>query len=375
MRLFLAPVGHGNIQISIAQGISFDRLRPLVGETGLAKLRAVYGTSECVYCWGMPLGSRRTFECMTTGDTILFQELLNADFAHPGSRGAFDEEITDCEITDFALPFQEHEYIIPSQEQRSGYFTHRGTVILKAESASFASKMWRQASSNHLIYFINGVVKTRISQRSLYRLLGYKVEGLLLGTRRVEKGRLEAFAKNTGSVVESLNLIDELKGYVEEQVTSKSGRRPAPTSSDWLLPLLQNIDILQRDGRHQERAHEDLVRQFLELLGLRIHDEIIFRQGYIDVCIRQNGKIILVVEVKRDWNLSRRSVQALRQAYGYAQEKGVAHVAITNGVYYAFFNRNKGLDYESNFECEFHLTDFPRPEPSIVTRIRNRDFL
>jgi predicted type IV restriction endonuclease len=46
----------------------------------------------------------------------------------------------------------------------------------------------------------------------------------------------------------------------------------------------------------------------------------------------------------------------VRQAYNYAGENGIRFVVVTNGDYYALFDRLNGLSYDANFVGEFSIS-------------------
>jgi len=98
-----------------------------------------------------------------------------------------------------------------------------------------------------------------------------------------------------------------------------------------------------------------LVENFFKLLGFEPTDEIKYQIGHIDVLIH-TADLHVVIEVKKDWHLNRSRTDVIKQAYGYALQQGAAIVMITNGDYYAIFDRRKGLSYDDNFMSEFTLT-------------------
>ena len=61
-------------------------------------------------------------------------------------------------------------------------------------------------------------------------------------------------------------------------------------------------------------------------------------------------------EVKRDWDLTHEDTDTVRQAFNYALESGARYVIITNGDYYAFYDRTHGLSYCAHFVGEFRLS-------------------
>lgn len=134
--------------------------------------------------------------------------------------------------------------------------------------------------------------------------------------------------------------------------------------------LIKNIQKLKGNKEHYERAHESLVEEFMTLLGYEKFTDIKYRRGRIDVCISVENKDLILFEVKPDWNLNYQTNQnVISQAYNYASEQGFRYVGITNGDYYAIFDRLKGLSYESNFVGEFVLTKLQREDLKIINKI------
>ena len=134
--------------------------------------------------------------------------------------------------------------------------------------------------------------------------------------------------------------------------------------------LIQHINVLRTHNDHYERAHESLVEEFMVLLGYAKFSDIKYRQGRIDVCISVDGRPLILFEVKNDWKLNYQThQQVLRQSYNYALEQGIRYVGITNGDYYAIFDRLKGMSYETNFIGEFVLTRLQKEDIRVINRI------
>lgn len=92
----------------------------------------------------------------------------------------------------------------------------------------------------------------------------------------------------------------------------------------------------------------------------------------MDVSIWDGKNPLLVVEVKPDWGLTQyKDPRAIQQAYNYALNHGVRYVAITNGDYYALFDRLKGLSYSSNCIAEFSITALEEDLTAINRMKRN----
>ena len=145
---------------------------------------------------------------------------------------------------------------------------------------------------------------------------------------------------------------------------------PKYVRPEWLLSVIQAVETLRADPDHQERAHESLAEDFFCALGYSKHQDIKYRQGRVDITIGIRDQPYLLVEVKRDWNLSIQSKGAIQQIYGYALEQGVRYVVVTNGDVYLLFDRLKGLAYDSNLLGEFQLTALDEGDLQTINRLK-----
>jgi predicted type IV restriction endonuclease len=89
----------------------------------------------------------------------------------------------------------------------------------------------------------------------------------------------------------------------------------------------------------------------------------------------EGNNLLVIVEVKKDWNLSiYNSSGYVQQAYGYALDQGARWVVLTNGDYYAVYDRFKGLSTSTNLIGEFRLTALTEEDEAIIKRM-SRDRL
>jgi hypothetical protein len=140
--------------------------------------------------------------------------------------------------------------------------------------------------------------------------------------------------------------------------------------------VIKNIQKLMGAKEHYERAHESLVEEFMILLGYDKFTDIRYQKGRIDVCISVEDRDLILFEVKPDWGLNYQKHQhVLLQAYNYALEQGFRFVGITNGDYYAIFDRLKGLTYETNFIGEFVLSKLQSDDLKIINNIRKKELM
>lgn len=169
-------------------------------------------------------------------------------------------------------------------------------------------------------------------------------------------------------------LLDSLPSYVARLLVKPPEGVTAPATHlrpDWLETVLQSIEILKRDTQHQERAHESLVEDFLYALGYKKHENILYRQGRLDITLRVNGSSVALLEVKRAWDLNiHTGLGAVRQAYNYALTHGIRHVVVTNGDTYLIFDRLKGLTYEANQVAQFQLSSLEEDDLQAIDALR-----
>lgn len=96
----------------------------------------------------------------------------------------------------------------------------------------------------------------------------------------------------------------------------------------------------------------------------------------MDISIWHGKNPLVVVEVKRDWNLSLyNSPGVIQQAYNYALDQGTRYVIVTNGDYYVIFDRLKGLSLDSNVIGEFRLTALEEEQLSLIERLKRESLI
>jgi len=168
------------------------------------------------------------------------------------------------------------------------------------------------------------------------------------------------------------NLEDRVPPYIQRLlgvIPPKEPTRP-PIVPEYLKDVINSIKRLRSDPKHKERGHESLVEGFFVALGYEKHRDIRYRQGRIDVSLWSEENMLVVVEVKRDWNLSLyNSPEAVQQAYRYALDQGARYIVLANGDYYAVFDRLKGLSSSSNLIGEFRLTALEEEDADLVQRM------
>lgn len=134
--------------------------------------------------------------------------------------------------------------------------------------------------------------------------------------------------------------------------------------------VIQDIKLLKQDPAHTEKAHEALVVAFYETLGYKKFSDIKYQLSKIDIAIQDKKKVLIVNEVKRSWNLFNNIESALGQAYNYALKVGAKFVVVTNGDYYAIYDRDKGRSYDDNFMGDFNLTELTKDKIDLVNTLK-----
>ena len=151
------------------------------------------------------------------------------------------------------------------------------------------------------------------------------------------------------SYVLPLSLTDNLKWFSENQV-----------SESFLEHLLLQLNF---DARYQTKWFEytNITGDLSNSSSLRENPIIQPRpRKNIDIAIQAKDKILIVNEVKRSWNLLNNMESAREQAYNYALKVGARYVVVTNGDYYAIFDRDKGRSYDAHLEGDFKLTQLTK---------------
>lgn len=174
------------------------------------------------------------------------------------------------------------------------------------------------------------------------------------------------------------NLDEEIPPYVQRLLGIMPTRQLPPKSivPEHLKSVISAVERLRSDPNHQERAHESLVEDFFHALGYEKHQDIKYRQGRVDISLWDKGRVLVIVEVKKDWNLSLyNSPEAVQQAYKYALDQGARWVILTNGDYYAIFDRLKGLSLSSNLIGEFRLTALGETDVDFIQRMSRDNLL
>ena len=82
----------------------------------------------------------------------------------------------------------------------------------------------------------------------------------------------------------------------------------------------------------------------------------------------------LLFEVKKDWQIDYEThIDDVKQAYFYSLEYGVRFIILTNGDYYALFDRLKGLSIESNLVGYFQLSQLKHEDLKIIDRLKKNN--
>jgi hypothetical protein len=136
--------------------------------------------------------------------------------------------------------------------------------------------------------------------------------------------------------------------------------------------VVGEIKLLQQDPAHTEKAHEALVVSFYEALGYKKFSDIKYQLSKIDIAIQDKKRTRIVNEVKRSWNLSNSIEFAREQAYNYALKVGARFVVVTNGDYYAIYDRDKGRSFDDHFIGDFNLTELTDEKITLISTLMKK---
>jgi hypothetical protein len=221
-------------------------------------------------------------------------------------------------------------------------------------------------------HFLIDIEKINIDKRWFVTTLGYNPNFRVPGSIRVSLERVSraiyphnsvrTFLHSHDGASEVTSTVDPSDASTSERVRIENHDPEFP----WLGDLRRRIEILKQDQNHQERAHESLVEIFFEAMAYEKFVDIKHRQGRIDISIEIGRQIRVVNEVKRDWGLTSDNSKVVEQAYIYAMRSGSRTVVITNGDYYAVYDRDNGRSIRENFMGEFRLTDLTHDDVDLL---------
>ena len=78
----------------------------------------------------------------------------------------------------------------------------------------------------------------------------------------------------------------------------------------------------------------------------------------------------MVVEVKRNWDLSKKDKEVIDQAFRYATNHESRFVIISKGDYYAFYDRLRGLSIDDNFDFDLRLSAISARDIQLLKKYR-----
>jgi Type I restriction enzyme R protein N terminus (HSDR_N) len=167
--------------------------------------------------------------------------------------------------------------------------------------------------------------------------------------------------------------------HPQPQRVSEPSRSPLPASPPppsmvdppaELRPVIAAVERLWERPHSLEREHEHAVALFLEALGYRSAEEIRFQHSDVDILLVEEGSPRAVIEVKADRALVATQRAVVGQALGYAWQQGVPYVIISNGNYYAVFDRRSGLSQAEAMVGEFSLLSLDPSALATIEKLR-----
>lgn len=344
MGLYLVPASRENIIKTIVNDVDISVVEQFLIPSDMNKLKELLEGESRFHCWAMTESMRSIFDKMLNGDIVLLAET------------------------------------------RTGLFKYSGEVFFTVESEELGNYLWTYTPAKpwKLIYFLRNIKEINIEKQKLLKKLGYqgdKKDDQLPGTRRAKEEFVHSIMKEYGSIQSFLDTLLK-EEYLDDGLRLKRPLLEKPDKNipiyvrpEWLFGLIKDIEILQNDYKHKERAHESLVESFYELLGFKKFTDIKHRQGRIDISVEIQGKTILVNEVKKVWNLSCIDKSTIIQAYNYSLESGARFVVVTNGDNYKIYDKDKGRSYESHLVGDFQLSRLRQEDLKLIDFLKKENII
>jgi len=344
MNVFLIPGTITNFDATIRHSVDRRILERHLKKEEVQRIIEKAGDSSAIHCWAFKQGRQSLFSDMDLGDLVLFKE------------------------------------------SGTGLLGYIGEVCHKVHSITLGEDIWpdQAATPWEYIYFLKdlknidlafGLFKEKLHYNPRFPLQGaISINQDKWAIIRQEYGSFEEFLKSFGSYrTSSTSPPKAIRKTKQATPTFKEQNTPRELArhldKDFLKKLLDlddQVDLLKKDPDHKERAHESLVESFFHILGYYPYTDIKHQQGRVDISVRSEEKTLMVVEVKKDWNLTRHDTKVVRQAFNYALETGSRYVIITNGDYYAVFDRDHGMSYNDMLIGEFRISEVPPQPPTIA---------
>ncbi len=331
--LYLSPATADNLAASIENPVPLERVKEHFGQKYhdelIDRLEVREGVPEDVYCWSMSSADGRAmpsgYEKMQEGDIVLLKR-------------------TGTPVTNT--------------------FDYLGQVIYKKPCREFGEEVWPHGGDCRFVYFFTSINRVHIDKGKLFAAIGYVPTGPLPAQLRVAQDKLEGIYNRYGSLDAFLGVLQSdapIHAIVvdeggDEEPDLETPGDPVGECPDWLATVIEEVSKLLGRRERKAKDHNILVGKFYEACGFKNVDAIRYQAGNIDVSIERDGVPFIVNIVKRDKNLSYRQSRIRRQAYNYALENGAPIVVVTNGDYYAFLDRRKGLKWTQHLERELTLS-------------------
>lgn len=154
---------------------------------------------------------------------------------------------------------------------------------------------------------------------------------------------------------------------------SVSARHPATDNFVVLPPFEGATEFLDRlrNSRHlPERNMEELVRDLLVRLG-HPPQFIEFQVGRIDVRVKDaEGKLAMVIEVKKSLASKKDRDAARRQGFDYAGKSDARLVVLTDADEFEVYDHSKAGSYEARLRGRFRLTAFRTDDGPLFDLLR-----
>ena len=327
--LLLVPASRENLW-SIQSGVDINVLEQALKPEELKALQNQTPDREKYLCWAMTESRRKIFSQLRTDDIALFTV--------KGTRK----------------------------------FGYMGDICFKTENEDLGKRLWKYTPSRpwRLIYFLRCVKAVDIDKVTLVSLLGYDRNYVVPGVNLFPGSQLSNLVMGDSSAAEFITSLTASVPLAPFRPDRPETPKPEPCRPACLEAVIAEVETLKAAPDHQERAHEALVESFLVKLGYQRFEEIKFQTGRVDILLEHSGEVLAVFEVKKRWGLSKNDKATLEQAFRYAQETGARYVIVSNGDYYAWFDRDKGRKYDRQFMREFRLTQLTAGDYKFIQTLK-----
>jgi len=360
MGLYFIAAGNSskNREKSLDKCFTIEQLSPYIGTNIIDKLKTCFRNDNRIYLWGANPG----------------RSLSQLEKAEPGCFAVDVKNTKVIQVFEYCFYIKTdgtnlQEYIKwdeekPSNKRRPYEFVFflrnpRKNRNDKIDKSYFQKAFSQHENQNWLVgqrYFNDAEVNAAM------KVTGYS--------------NIEDFLGFSNSATPRGNLVYKPQSSVSRPAIDTPPNEPYLRQDEipeWISSVVENVAKLKKDGDHRERAHEALVEELFVALGYTSITDIKYQQGRIDIKICQDEQTLIVIEVKRNWALTRNNRDYLEQAFKYAQRPEISarYVIITNGDRYCIYDQDlRGRSYEEKFMGEVSLLQLTKTGLQLLDKMK-----